>query len=151
MAFPEPWWKLTFYSKALMRLIFWGGTVLAVKVVEEQCSQGYRGFKREFQIASGIGHSNLVRMVGSIQRRELKAIFFFFGVCGKWEMGTWNLEQHQYYTGGSGGGAGELKLRERMGIAIDIAHGLEYVSPWGLLCPIQVVHCDLKVQNLYVN
>lgn len=92
MAFPEPWWKLTFYSKALMRLIFWGGTVLAVKVVEEQCSQGYRGFKREFQIASGIGHSNLVRMVGSIQRRELKAIFFFleFVGNGNLELGTWN-------------------------------------------------------------
>lgn len=64
-------------------------------------------------------------------------------------MGTWN--SISIILWGPGGGAGELKLMERMGIAVDIAHGLEYVSPWGLLCPIQVVHCDLKVQNLYVN
>ena len=45
-------------------------------------------------------------------------------------MGTWN--SISIILWGPGGGAGELKLMERMGIAVDIAHGLEYVSPWGL-------------------
>lgn len=35
-----------------------------------------------------------------------------------------------------------------MGIAIDVANGLEYLHEG---CPVQVVHCDLKPQNVLLD
>ncbi|KAJ9682002.1 hypothetical protein PVL29_018069 [Vitis rotundifolia] len=51
-----------------------GKTVVAVKVLQEECIQGYRSFKRECQILSEIRHRNLVRMIGSPRNSGFKAI-----------------------------------------------------------------------------
>ncbi|CAL9003403.1 unnamed protein product [Prunus brigantina] len=62
-------------------------------------------------------------------------------------IGNGNLAQH-LYPGGLEEGACKLTLRERISVAIDIANGLEYLQEG---CPVQVIHCDLKPENVLVN
>ncbi|KAJ9682003.1 hypothetical protein PVL29_018070 [Vitis rotundifolia] len=100
------------FGRVYKAIINDGKTVVAVKVLQEECIQGYRSFKRECQILSEIRHRNLVRMIGSTWNSGFKAIVLEY-------IGNGNLEQH-LYPGGSNEGGSELKLRERMGIAIDI-------------------------------
>ncbi|RVW53477.1 putative LRR receptor-like serine/threonine-protein kinase [Vitis vinifera] len=128
------------FGRVYKAIINDGKTVVAVKVLQEECVQGYRSFKRECQILSEIRHRNLVRMIGSTWNSGFKAIVLEY-------IGNGNLEQH-LYPGGSDEGGSELKLRERMGIAIDVANGLEYLHEG---CPVQVVHCDLKPQNVLLD
>ena len=128
------------FGRVYKAIINDGQTVVAVKVLQEECSQGYKSFKRECQILSGIRHRNLVRMIGSTWNPRFKAIVLEY-------MGNGNLEQH-LYPGGSDEGGCALKLRERMGIAIDVANGLEYLHEG---CPVQIVHCDLKPQNVLLD
>ncbi|CBI36778.3 unnamed protein product, partial [Vitis vinifera] len=128
------------FGRVYKAIINDGKTVVAVKVLQEERVQGYRSFKRECQILSEIRHRNLVRMIGSTWNSGFKAIVLEY-------IGNGNLEQH-LYPGGSDEGGSELKLRERMGIAIDVANGLEYLHEG---CPVQVVHCDLKPQNVLLD
>ena len=128
------------FGRVYKAIINDGQTVVAVKVLQEGCSQGYKSFKRECQILSGIRHRNLVRMIGSTWNPGFKAIVLEY-------IGNGNLEQH-LYPGGSDEGGCALKLRERMGIAIDVVNGLEYLHDG---CPVQVVHCDLKPQNVLLD
>ena len=128
------------FGRVYKAIINDGQTVVAVKVLQEECSQGYKSFKRECQILSGIRHRNLVRMIGSTWNPRFKAIVLEY-------MDNGNLEQH-LYPGGSDEGGCALKLRKRMGIAIDVANGLEYLHEG---CPVQIVHCDLKPQNVLLD
>ncbi|XP_041020544.1 probable LRR receptor-like serine/threonine-protein kinase At3g47570 [Juglans microcarpa x Juglans regia] len=61
--------------------------------------------------------------------------------------GNGNLEQH-LYPNGSKIGSCILILRDRLGITIDVAHGLEYLHEY---CSDQVIHCDLKPQNVLLD
>ena len=112
---------------------------VAVKVLNEDSRRCYKSLKRECQILSGIKHRNLVQMIGSIWNSQFKALILEF-------VGNGNLEQHLYPE--SEGGNCRLTLSERLGIAIDIANALECLQ---LGCSTQVVHCDLKPQNVLID
>uniref|UniRef100_A0A2K2AAX3 non-specific serine/threonine protein kinase n=1 Tax=Populus trichocarpa TaxID=3694 RepID=A0A2K2AAX3_POPTR len=81
----------------------------------------------------------LIQMMGSIWNSQFKALILEF-------VGNGNFEQHLYPE--SEGGNCRLTLSERLGIAIDIANALEYLQ---LDCSTQVVHCDLKPQNVLLD
>ncbi|CAK7340699.1 unnamed protein product [Dovyalis caffra] len=113
---------------------------VAVKVLNEDSRQSYKSLKRECQILSGIKHRNLVKMIGSIWSSQFKALILEF-------IGNGNLEQHLYPSESEGENC-RLTLKERLGIAIDTANALEYLH---VGCPTQVVHCDLKPQNILLD
>ncbi|KAL5566081.1 hypothetical protein UlMin_029245 [Ulmus minor] len=92
------------------------------------------------EILSGIKHRNLVRMMGSTWNSHFKALVLEYIPIG-------NLEQH-LYPGGIEENPCGLTLKQRMAIVIDVAHGLEYLQEG---CPTQVVHCDLKPQNVLLD
>ncbi|KAL5566087.1 hypothetical protein UlMin_029251 [Ulmus minor] len=117
-----------------------GKTVVAVKVFNEEYGQSYNNLKRECKILSEIKHRNLVRMMGSAWNSQFKALVLEYIPNG-------NLEQHLYPGGFEENPCG-LTLKQRMAIAIDVAHGLEYLQEG---CPTQVVHCDLKPQNVLLD
>ncbi|KAF5454025.1 hypothetical protein F2P56_023723 [Juglans regia] len=117
-----------------------GKSVLAVKVLDGESVQSYKICKRECQIISGIKHRNLVRLLGSAWSSQFKAIVLEY-------VGNGNLEQHLYPHGLEIDSC-ELKLRCRLGIALDIAHGLQYLHED---CLAQVVHFDLKPQNVLLD
>ncbi|PQQ06520.1 uncharacterized protein Pyn_06538 [Prunus yedoensis var. nudiflora] len=117
-----------------------GESTVAVKVLHGDSNQSFKSFKRECQILSEIKHRNLVRLVGYAWNTGFKALVLDF-------IGNGNLAQH-LYPGGLEEGACKLTLRERISIAIDIANGLEYLQEG---CPVQVIHCDLKPENVLIN
>ncbi|KAG2694836.1 hypothetical protein I3760_08G162800 [Carya illinoinensis] len=128
------------YGSVYKAIIDHGNSVVAVKVLHEESIQSLKSCKRECQILSGIKHRNLVRMIGSAWSSQFMAIVLEY-------VGNGNLERH-LYPKGSETGSCKLKLRDRLGIAIDVAHGLEYLHEY---CSVKVIHCDLKPQNVLLD
>ncbi|PON76404.1 Mitogen-activated protein kinase kinase kinase [Parasponia andersonii] len=117
-----------------------GKTTIAVKVFHEESGQSYESLQRECEILSQIKHRNLLRIIGSAWNSQFKALVLKF-------MPNGNLEQH-LYPGGLEEDPCKLTLEERLSVAIDVASGLEYLQEG---CPTQVVHCDLKPQNVLLD
>ncbi|XP_041021027.1 LRR receptor-like serine/threonine-protein kinase FLS2 [Juglans microcarpa x Juglans regia] len=128
------------YGSVYKAIIDDGDSVVAVKVLHGESIQSLKNCKRECQILSGIKHRNLVRLIGSAWSSQFMAIVLEY-------VGNGNLEQHLYPNGLEIGSC-NLKLRDRLGIAIDVAHGLEYLHEY---CSDQVIHCDLKPQNVLLD
>ncbi|KAI4364606.1 hypothetical protein MLD38_020675 [Melastoma candidum] len=115
-------------------------TVVAVKVLDNKTLESQRTFRRECQILSSVKHRNLVRMIGSTWTPDCKALILEY-------IGNGNLEQHLYPNGTLEGGC-KLRLDEKASILLDIANGLAYLHEQ---CPVQVIHCDLKPQNVLLD
>lgn len=118
-----------------------GRTTVAVKVLHEESAGNYKNLKREFKILSQIKHRNLVGMLGSTWNPQFKALVLEFIPNG-------NLDQHLYPGESEEEETSELTMKERLSIAIDAANGLQYLQEG---CPTQVVHCDLKPQNVLLD
>ncbi|PON76400.1 Mitogen-activated protein kinase kinase kinase [Parasponia andersonii] len=117
-----------------------GRTTVAVKVLHEETVRSYKSLKRECEILSKIKHRNLVGMTGLTMNPQFRALVLEVIPNGK-------LEQH-LYPGGLEEETCELTLKERLSIGIDVANGLEYLQEG---CPTQVVHCDMKPQNVLLD
>eukprot|EP01018_Ginkgo_biloba_P027334 Gb_24907 [translate_table: standard] len=121
---------------AVYKAIFRDGRMAAVKVLNLQNEEAHKSFSTECKALGRVRHRNLMKIITSCSNLEFKALVLEFMPSG-------SLEKHLYSDN-----VCELNLTERVKIAIDIAHAMEYLHHHS---PVQVVHCDLKPANVLLD
>nr|POF10769.1 putative leucine-rich repeat receptor-like serine/threonine-protein kinase [Quercus suber] len=111
-------------------------TQVAVKLLSTSSYQGYKEFQAEAQLLMRVHHRNLVSLVGFCDEGEEKALIYEY-------MANGNLHQHLSVTN-----TNVLTWNERLHIAVDAAHGLEYLHNG---CKPPIIHRDLKPSNILLN
>ncbi|KAG2728906.1 hypothetical protein I3843_01G221100 [Carya illinoinensis] len=111
-------------------------TQVAVKFLSPSSNQGYKEFRAEAQLLMVVHHRNLVTLVGYCDDSENKALIYEY-------MANGNLQQHLSVTNPN-----VLTWNERLCIAVDIAHGLDYLHNG---CKPPIIHRDLKPSNILLN
>ncbi|GLU14409.1 hypothetical protein SLE2022_309820 [Rubroshorea leprosula] len=114
-----------------------GGAPVAVKIWSPSSSWlEDREFLTQVELSSHLCHRNVVSAVGYLYENNIKALIYEF-------MANGDLRQHL-----SGKYERILRWNERLQIAIDIAHGLEYLQTGSKTF---VVHGDLKSSAILLN
>uniref|UniRef100_A0A1J3EIW6 non-specific serine/threonine protein kinase n=1 Tax=Noccaea caerulescens TaxID=107243 RepID=A0A1J3EIW6_NOCCA len=110
---------------------------VAVKILSQSSSQGYKHFKAEVELLLRVHHINLVSLVGYCDERDHLALIYEY-------MPNGDLKDHL------SGKHGEfvLKWTTRLRIAVDAALGLEYLH-YG--CRPSMVHRDVKSTNILLD
>ncbi|CAJ2663771.1 unnamed protein product [Trifolium pratense] len=111
-------------------------TQVAVKRLSLSSMQGYKEFQSEAQLLMIVHHRNLVSLVGYCDEDEVKALIYEYMVNG-------NLQQQLSVEN-----TNILKWNERLIIAVDAAHGLDYLHNG---CKPPIMHRDLKPSNILLD
>eukprot|EP00253_Pinus_taeda_P032763 PITA_32763 len=119
--------------------VMYDGTIVAVKVISLENEGANKSFERECNVLSRVRHRNLIKIITCYSDLDFKALIFPF-------MENGSLEKWLYPNGEESSSA--LSLIQRLNIAIDIAHGLAYLHHH---CFMQVIHCDLKPNNVLLG
>ncbi|XP_041001952.1 putative leucine-rich repeat receptor-like serine/threonine-protein kinase At2g19230 [Juglans microcarpa x Juglans regia] len=109
---------------------------VAVKLLSPSSNQGYKEFRAEAQLLMVVHHRNLVTLVGYCDDGENKALIYEY-------MANGNLQHHLSVTNPN-----VLTWNERLCVAVDTAHGLEYLHNG---CKPPIIHRDLKPSNILLN
>ncbi|XP_021750987.1 probable LRR receptor-like serine/threonine-protein kinase At3g47570 [Chenopodium quinoa] len=115
------------------------GKTVAVKVLNLQQRGGSKSFMAECEALRNIRHRNLVRIMTAcsstdFKRNDFKALVYEFMPNGS--LDRWLHED------------GNMSLLQRVNIAIDVAHALNYLHHE---CGNSIVHCDLKPSNILLD
>ncbi|KAH9292858.1 hypothetical protein KI387_041952 [Taxus chinensis] len=116
------------------------GKVVAIKTLDLQNEEAHKSFKTECKVLGRIRHRNLTRIISAFSYPNLKGLVLQFASNGSLEKQLYPDRDDQEIC--------ELGLSERLKIAIDVAHGMEYLHHD---CSPQVVHCDLKPGNVLLD
>ncbi|WZZ00191.1 hypothetical protein YC2023_072519 [Brassica napus] len=108
-----------------------GSEEVAVKVLSQSSSQGYKHFKAEVELLLRVHHINLVSLVGYCDERGHLALIYEY-------MSNVDLKHH--LSGKHD--ISVLKWSTRLRIALDAALGLEYLH---IGCRPSMVHRDVKI------
>ncbi|XP_074279705.1 uncharacterized protein LOC141604992 [Silene latifolia] len=116
------------------------GKTIAVKVLNLQHCGASKSFMSECKTLRNIRHRNLVGIITAcssidFQRNDFKALVYEFmpnGSLDRWLHGV----------------DGNMRLAQRVDIAIDVAHALNYLHHE---CEAPIVHCDLKPSNILLD
>ncbi|KAI9160017.1 hypothetical protein LWI28_004285 [Acer negundo] len=111
-------------------------TEVAVKVLSPSSRQGYKEFRAEAELLMFVYHKNLVSLTGYCDDEANMALIYEYMVKG-------NLRQHL-----SGTDANMLSWINRLQIAVDAAHGLDYLHNG---CKPPIIHRDLKPSNILLT
>ncbi|XP_027152028.1 probable LRR receptor-like serine/threonine-protein kinase At3g47570 [Coffea eugenioides] len=111
------------------------GMVWAIKVFDLQLEGAFKSFDRECEVLSCLRHRNLTRVITACSSLDFKALVLEYMPNGSLE--KWLHVNHHV-----------LSIKQRLGIMIDVASGLEYLH-YGYSMPI--VHCDLKPSNILLD
>lgn len=112
------------------------GEVVAVKVLASNSKQGEKEFQTEVSLLGRLHHRNLVNLIGYCVDKGQHMLIYEF-------MSNGSLENLLYSEEGQG-----LSWEERLQIALDISHGIEYLHE-GAVPP--VIHRDLKSANILLD
>ncbi|XP_057831357.1 probable LRR receptor-like serine/threonine-protein kinase At3g47570 [Cryptomeria japonica] len=116
------------------------GKIIAIKNLNLQNEEALKSFKRECKMLGRIRHRNLIRIMSAFFYPDLKGLVLEFACNG-------SLEKH-LHTERDDEDFCKLGLSECLSIALDVAHGMEYLHHD---CPLQIVHCDLKPSNVLLD
>ncbi|XP_058109171.1 probable LRR receptor-like serine/threonine-protein kinase At3g47570 isoform X1 [Magnolia sinica] len=122
------------------------GQIVAVKVLNLQRQGASRSFLAECEALRNVRHRNLIKILAScssidFKGNDFKALVFEYmpnGSLEEWLHPKVN-EEHQPRT---------LNLIQRLNIAIDVAHALDYLHHH---CQTPISHCDLKPSNVLLD
>ncbi|MBA0629801.1 hypothetical protein Godav_024303, partial [Gossypium davidsonii] len=124
------------------------GEVIAVKVLNLLNHGASRSFLAECEVLKNIRHRNLVKLLTAVsgadyQGNDFKALVYEFMVNG-------SLEDWLHPPAGTNEPETirNLNLFQRLNMAIDVAHALEYLHHH---CEILITHCDLKPSNILLD
>ncbi|EOA37565.1 hypothetical protein CARUB_v10011886mg [Capsella rubella] len=110
---------------------------VAVKVLSQSSTQGYKEFKTEVELLLRVHHVNLVSLVGYCDEGNDLALIYEFMEYG-------NLREH--LSGKRGGSV--LNWSGRLKITIESALGIEYLH---IGCKPPMVHRDVKSTNILLG
>ncbi|BAT83196.1 hypothetical protein LR48_Vigan03g002900 [Vigna angularis] len=111
------------------------GEVVAVKMLAPNSKQGEKEFLTEVLLLGRLHHRNLVNLLGyCVDKGQLMLVYEF--------MSNGSLENLLYDE------EKELSWDERLQIAVDISHGIEYLHEGAVP---HVVHRDLKSANILLD
>ncbi|KAJ4763911.1 Protein kinase superfamily protein [Rhynchospora pubera] len=113
------------------------GEVVAVKVLASDSRQGEREFQTEVALLSRLHHRNLVNLVGYCVDKGQRILIYEY-------MSNGSLASHLY----SESNEKILSWEQRLQIAHDVSHGIEYLHE-GAVPP--VIHRDLKSANILLD
>ncbi|XP_057841056.2 putative leucine-rich repeat receptor-like serine/threonine-protein kinase At2g24130 isoform X2 [Cryptomeria japonica] len=119
------------------------GTLIAVKALNLENEAAHKSFNIECQVLGKTRHRNIIKITTSCSNLDFKGLVFEF-------MSNGNLEKYLHCDAGKCniGGVCKMNLQTRLQIAMDVARGLAYLHHD---CSIQVVHCDLKPDNVLLD
>ncbi|KAH6791257.1 Protein kinase superfamily protein [Perilla frutescens var. frutescens] len=112
------------------------GEVVAVKVLASDSKQGEREFQTEVSLLARLHHRNLVNLVGYCVEKGQRMLVYEYMSNGSLENLLYNDEKQV------------LTWEDRLQIALDISHGIEYLHD-GAVPP--VIHRDLKSANILLD
>ncbi|XP_010446205.2 PREDICTED: receptor-like protein kinase At5g59670 [Camelina sativa] len=114
-----------------------GSEQVAVKVLSQSSTQGYKEFKAEVDLLMRVHHTNLVSLVGYCYDGDHLALIYEFLPNGE-------LKQH--LSGKEGKSI--INWSTRLRIALEAALGLEYLH---VGCTPPMVHRDVKTANILLD
>ncbi|GAV60095.1 Pkinase domain-containing protein [Cephalotus follicularis] len=112
------------------------GEVAAVKVLASNSNQGEKEFQTEVCLLGRLHHRNLVNLVGYCVDKGQRMLIYEFMRNGSLANLLYGKEERA------------LSWEERLHIALDISHGIEYLHE-GAVPP--VIHRDLKSANILLD
>ncbi|PPR84446.1 hypothetical protein GOBAR_AA36262 [Gossypium barbadense] len=124
------------------------GVAIAVKVLNLLNHRASKSFFTECEALKNIRHRNLVKVLTAIsgvdyQGNDFKALVYEFMENGSLE--DW---LHPYVSMNESEMTRNLNFFQRVNMAIDVAHALQYLHNH---CETSIIHCDLKPSNILLD
>ncbi|TYG51703.1 hypothetical protein ES288_D10G281000v1 [Gossypium darwinii] len=124
------------------------GALIAVKVFNLLNHRASRSFLVECEALKNIRHRNLVKVLTAISGIDYKGNDFKALVYEFMENGSLEDWLHPSVGMNKSETMRNLNFFQRLNVAIDVAHALEYLHH---RCETPIIHCDLKPSNVLLD
>ncbi|XP_010931011.2 G-type lectin S-receptor-like serine/threonine-protein kinase LECRK2 [Elaeis guineensis] len=112
-----------------------GGRMIAVKRLEKMVEDGEREFQREVKAIGRAHHRNLVKLFGFCNEGSNRLLVYEFMSNGSLAKLLFKTKTYPSWE-------------ERVGIAMDVAKGLQYLHEE---LEAHIIHCDIKPENILID